>query len=135
LKLLIDTNLPIPKRLMTWVRERERKKKREKKRVWVEALSSFLPSPLFICFFFFFTFQFESRYLLIYFNTLSRIFNCNYIPYRMTFAWCMHNSLMYFFYIIFFEEIKMKYINNGEGRSLVQGVLETPTRQTNCQSV
>jgi len=41
----------------SWLRlERERKKKREKKRVWVEALSSFLPSSLFICFFFF-TFQ------------------------------------------------------------------------------
>ena len=36
---------------------------------------------------------------------------------------------------IFFEEIKMKYINNGEGQCSIQGVLETPTRQTKCQRV
>jgi len=34
----------------------------------------------------------------------------------------------------FFEETKMKYINNGEGRSLVQVVLKTPTRQPKCQA-
>jgi len=45
------------------------------------------------------------------------------------------NILRYIKNIIFFEEVKMVYINKTQGASLAQGILKRPFKSKMCQPI